>query len=152
MAVIKNSVGSKMFRNSYAKVNGKKTDILDDGELSCAFFVSSILAIFPLFELLKYPPHATVEGTVKDLERSGWRKIPAAKEPQIGSIIVWEKKNFGKNDFHKHIGFYIGGKNAISNSLKKRTPIIHHWTYGEKNGRPVRKIEAVYWNKKLSKK
>ena len=53
IVVIKNSVGSNIFRNSYAKVNGKKKDILKNGKVSCAFFVSSILALFPLFKLNK---------------------------------------------------------------------------------------------------
>ena len=148
IAVIKNSVGSKIFRNSYAKVNGKKKDILKNGEVSCAFFVSSILALFPLFGLIKYPPHGTVDGTVRDLEQSGWKKI---KKPKIGSIIVWEKIDFGDKDFHKHIGFYIGNNKAISNSSKWKYPTIHRWTYGIKENRPVRKIEAIFWNKKLDR-
>ncbi|MDP2638938.1 MAG: hypothetical protein Q8P06_02105 [Candidatus Azambacteria bacterium] len=144
LAVIKNSVGSKMFRNFYAKVNGKKTDILQNGELSCARFVSSLLYLFKLIE----NTHATVDGTVKDLEKSGWQKMT---KPRIGSVTVWEKINFGKNNFHKHIGFYIGNNKAISHRREWRHPIIHHWTYGSKNGKPVRKIEAIFWNKKLDK-
>ncbi len=143
IAVIKNSVGSKMFRNSYAKINGKKSDLLKNGELSCAFFVSSVLALFPLFELIKYPPHSTVDGTQKDLQQSGWQRI---KKPKIGSIIVWEKNH----NSHKHIGFYIGNDKTISNNKKRKTPAVHHWTYGVKKDRPVRKIEAIFYNKKLN--
>lgn len=149
IVVIKNSVGSKMFRNSYAKVNGKKKDILKNGKVSCAFFVSSVLALFPLFKLIKYPPHSTVDGTVKDLEQSGWQKISTEneKKPKIGSIIVWEKNH----NSHKHIGFYIGNNKAIStNSIKKGRPAIHHWTYGIKRNKPGRKVEAIFWNKKLN--
>ncbi len=147
MAVIKNSVDSKMFRNSYAKINGEKTDILRNGKVSCAFFVSSILALFPLFKLIKYPPHGTVSGTIKDLGKSGWKKI---KKPKIGSILVWEKIDLGNKDFHKHTGFYIGNNKAIStSSSKKGRPIIHHWTYGIKRNKPVRKVEAIFFNKKL---
>ena len=143
IAVIKNSVGSKIFRNSYAKVNGKKIDILKNGELSCAFFVSSVLALFPLFELIKCPPHSTVDGTLKDLQQSGWQKI---KKPKIGSIIVWGKNH----NSHKHIGFYIGNNKAIStNSFRKGQPVIHHWTYGIKRNKPGRKVEAIFYNKKL---
>jgi len=150
IAVIKNSVGSKMFRNSYAKINGpsaragKKTDILQNGNLSCAFFVSSILVLFKLIKEI----HATVDGTVKDLERSGCQKIT---KPKIGSVIVWEKIDFGNKDFYKHIGFYIGNNKAIStNSFKKGQPTVHHWTYGIKRNKPGRKIEAIFWNKKLN--
>lgn len=137
LSVIKNSVGSKMFRNFYAKVNGKRTDIMKNGELSCAFYVSSILA---LFEFIK-EVHGTVASTVKDLKQSGWREI---KRPKIGSILVWESMDFGKDGIHKHIGFYIGNNNAISNSEKFRYPKTHHWTFVGK-----RKIELMLWNPKL---
>ncbi len=144
IAVIKNSVGSKMFRNFYAKVDGKKTDIMKNGDLSCAWFVSSLLYLFKLIK----DAHATVNGTIKDLQQSGWKKI---KKPKIGSVIVWEKIDFGNKDFHKHIGFYIGNNKAISTSnSKKGQPIIHHWTYGIKRNKPVRKVKAIFWHKKLN--
>lgn len=136
--VIKNSMGSKMFRNSYAKINGKKVDVLKDGDVSCAFYVSSILMMFKLISGI----HATVDGTVKDLEKSGWKKIT---EPKIGCILVWEETDFGNNDIHKHIGFFIGNKQAISNSNKKRFPVKHSWNF---NGK--RKVELMLWNDKLS--
>ena len=138
IAVIKNSVGSKIFRNSYAKINDKKTDILQNGNLSCAFFVSSILVLFKLIKEI----HSTVNGTVKDLECSDWQKI---KKPKIGSIIVWEKNH----NFHKHIGFYIDNNKAISTNQKLKCPAVHHWTYGVKENKPIRKIEAIFYNKKL---
>jgi len=143
IAVIKNSVGSKIFRNSYAKINNKKTDILQNGNLSCAFFISSILVLFKLIKEI----HGTVDETVRDLEQSGWQKIT---KPKIGSVIVWEKIDFGNKDFHKHIGFYIGNNKAISNSSKWKYPTIHRWTYGIKRNKPVRKVEAIFWNKKLN--
>ena len=144
IAVIKNSVGSKMFRNFYAKVDGKKTDIMKNGDLSCAWFVSSLLYLFKLIK----DAHATVNGTIKDLQQSGWKKI---KKPKIGNVIVWEKIDFGNKDFHKHIGFYIGNNKAISTSnSKKGQPIIHHWTYGIKRNKPVRKVKAIFWHKKLN--
>ncbi len=151
IAIIKNSVGSKMFRNSYAKINGKKSDILKNGELSCAFFVSSVLAFFPLFKLIKYPPHATVDGTIRDLKQSDWKSAKSesasgGKKPKIGSIIVWGKNHSS----HKHIGFYIGNNKAISTSSKNGHPVIHHWTFGIKRNKPIRKVEAIFWNNKLN--
>lgn len=146
IAVIKNSAGSKMFRNSYAKINGKKTDILKNGMLSCAFFVSSILVLFKLIKEI----HVTVNGTIRDLKKSGWKSASGGKKPRIGSVLVWEKIDFGNKNFHKHIGFYIGNNKAIStNSLKKGQPRIHHWTYGIRRNKPIRKVELIYWNKKL---
>ena len=138
VAAIKNSAGAKIFRNFYAKLDGKKTDIMKNGDLSCAWFVSSILYLFKLIK----EPHATVDGTTRDLKQSGWEKIG---KPKIGSIIVWEKNH----NSHKHIGFYIDNNKTISNNLKSKCPIIHHWTFGVKNGKPVRKVEAIFWNNKL---
>ena len=139
LAVIKNSIGSKMFRNSYVKIDGKKIDILKNGDVSCAFYVSSILMMFKLVGNV----HATVDGTVKDLEKSSWKKI---NKPKIGYVLVWEETDFGKNDLHKHIGFYIGNNKAISNSTKKRFPAEHDWKFDGK-----RKIELMLWNKNLDK-
>ena len=85
LATIKNSIGSKMFRQIYAKVNGKKKDITKNGELSCAYYTSSLLSIFKLIKDV----HATVSGTIKDLEEFGWVEV---NKPKIGAILVWEKK------------------------------------------------------------
>ncbi len=141
---IKNSVGSNLFRNLYAYVNSKKKDILEDGALSCATFTSSILYLFKLTA----DTHATVKGTVADLKKSGWVQV---KKPRNGAVLVWEAQEFRNGEAHKHIGFYVGKNKAISNHFNKHQPILHHWTFGMKNGRPVRKVEQIFWNKKLNK-
>ncbi len=138
LAVIKNSVGTKLFRNLYSAVNDKKTDITQGGELSCAFYVSSILKMFNFIKKI----HATVDSTIKDLKESGWREI---NQPKIGSVLVWEKIDFGKGDIHKHIGFFIGHHKAISNNYQLKYPIKHHWNF---NGK--RKIEIILWNPKIN--
>lgn len=138
LATIKNSVGTKMFRNLFLNVNGKKTDVLKNGDLSCAYFVSSILYLFGLIK----EKHATVDGSIKGMKRFGWKII---KKPKIGCVILWDLK-----DGHRHLGFYLGGKSAISHRPEKRVPVKHHWTYGvDKNGNPKRKILAFHWNDKL---
>lgn len=143
LAVIKNSVGSKTWRNFYAKVNNQKTDIMKDGDLSCAYFVSSVLKLFNLIIEI----HGTVDGTIRDLEKTGWRKI---KDPKVGSVLVWEAKEGKNNENHKHIGFYLGDDVAISNSSKSGKIAEHHFTFGTKNSRPIRAIEAIYTHKKLN--
>ena len=148
MATIKNSIGTKMFRNFYAKINGQKKDVLENGELSCAFFASAILH---LFQLIK-EPHRTVVSTIKDMEESGWYKI---KKIKPGSVLMWEDlESSDKGEvrkFHKHLGFYIDGDKAVSNSSRLGRPKIHHLTYGIRGGKPVRRIETIYWHKKLDK-
>lgn len=137
LAVIKNSPGSHLFRNFYAKARGKSLDITRNGELSCAFFVSSILTLFKMIKGV----HGTVDSTIEDLLASGWRPI---KKPKIGSILVWEKLRFKNGEIHKHVGFYLGQNRAISNSYKLRCPVEHNWTFGGK-----RKVEKMFWNPRL---
>jgi len=36
LAIVRNSIGSNLFRNLYAEVNGQRQDITNNGELSCA--------------------------------------------------------------------------------------------------------------------
>ncbi len=136
--MIENSTGSNLFRNFYIKKSGKKEDVMKDGELSCAFFVSSILLLFGLLDCM----HGTVEGTVKDMQKNKWEEIDTLKK---GCVIVWEKKdNNNDGDFHYHIGFFIGNNKAVSNSFTKKTPLCHHHTYDGK-----RKIERIFWNSAL---
>jgi len=137
LAMIQNSVGSKMFRTVYAFIDKKKKNIIENGRVACALYVSSLLVIHKLIGEI----HATVDSTVKALKKSGWKKI---SKPRIGCIIVWEKVDSGKNDLHKHIGFYIGNQQAISNSSKKGFPVKHNLTF---NGK--RKIELLLWHPKL---
>lgn len=143
LSFIKNSVGSKIFKNLYASVDGETKDIARDGDLSCDIFVSSILFLFRLIDGIQ----AMVSECVFQMLKFGWYEI---KKPKEGAVIVWEAKKFPNGEMHKHIGFYIGNGRAISNISKKKSPGIHHWTFGAKNGKPKRKIEAIYWHKKLT--
>lgn len=126
---------TKMFQKLIVKQGNKKLDILNNGELSCALFVSSILKMFNLVK----SRHATVDGLQRDLEKFGWHCV---KKPLPGAIIFWEGK-FSKQGNHKHVGFYISKDRAISNSTAKGFPVKHHWTYGQKNGQPKRRVERI---------
>lgn len=130
IATIKASLGTKIFRNLYFRINNKKVDVLRDGDLSCAFFVSTVLKLFGLIGEI----HTTVIGTVQDLKILGWKRI---EKPRLGAIIVYGPKKFKSGETHKHIGFYIGGNKAISNSSKNQSPRIHRWNY--------RHIEEILW-------
>lgn len=132
---IKNSINSKIFRNSFANIDGEVRDILENGKLSCAFYVCSVLKIFDLISDM----HATVDGAIKDLEKNDWYEIENLKP---GAILVWERS--GINAGHRHIGFYLGDDKAVSNGTKKRKIIKHHFKYKNK-----RKIEKILWCDKL---
>ena len=139
--VIKKSVGSTLFQTIFAEVDGEKKDILNKGQYSCAAHVSSILLWFGLLA----ERHAGVAGLLRDMESSGWQKIDKVRP---GAVILWEKwdRNGSAND---HIGFYVGDEKAVCNDPDESTPIERHYTYGVKDGEPVRKIEAIYWHPKL---
>jgi len=94
--MIKTSENSKMFRHIYVLNNGKKKDILKNGELSCAYYVSCILKIFNLIDS-KISPHSTVSGTIKNMMDNSWS---ATKKLTPGNILVWENKSG-----HEHLGF-----------------------------------------------
>lgn len=136
-AMIENSVGSYMFKNLYAEIDGVKKDITEDGWLSCAFFASSVLYLCGYVDGV----HATVVSTVKDLKRNGWIEIT---EPVPGSVLVW-RPNQGENK-HSHIGFYVGDNMAISNDSGKKHPWKGDWKF---NGK--RDIDLILWNPEILK-
>ncbi len=110
--------------------------ILQDGYLSCAFFASSVMHNFKLIGA----PHATVDGTLRDMLASGWLEVDPETEPREGSVIVWEAGSFdGAPELHKHIGFYVGNGEAISNYKTHGHPAKHPWQNG-------RKVEKVLWH------
>lgn len=144
IAVIKNSVGTKMFQTFWAEVDGEKTDVTDAGRISCGFFVSNVLLMFGLIK----EGHTTVDATLIDMKNSGWEEI---SEPREGCVIYWEKLT--RNDTtNEHIGFYIGNDEAVCNDPDEGAPHIRHWTYGETDGKPNRKVEGIYWHPKLDSK
>jgi len=114
LKMIENSVGTNMFRNLYVvdTEEGREFDATDDGDKSCARFVTSVLALFGMIDR----PHATVKTTIKKLEESpDWTTV---KEPQSGDVVVWKR----------HIGFVVDEKHCISNSSKDRHPTKHAMT------------------------
>jgi len=135
IAVIENSVGSNMFKNLYVTVDGVKKDATEDGWLSCAFYVSSVLTLFKYIKEI----HGTVASTVKDLKNSGWVEID---EPVVGSVIVWKS---GENtNGHSHIGFYVGNDMAISNDSWKKSPWKGDWKF---NGK--REVAMILWKPEI---
>ena len=144
LAMAKNSIGAKMFQNFYGTINGKPKDLVKNGNLSCAFFISTLLHFFKLIN----DPHLTVMGLLKDMEASNWRKV---RQPKIGDILIWEPVDFGSGINHAHVGIFIGQNKAISNNSKTGKPARHHFTFGTKSGQPKRRITAVYRHTTIEK-
>lgn len=145
LAIIKNAAKGEnwMFRNFYIVQDGVEKDVLENGSLSCAVFVSTILYFHnSLLELLKKPcwirfTHANVGSTAKDMLENGWHEITKLKP---GAVLIWEKQE------HEHTGFYIGDNEAISNDSKVTGfPVRHHITYND-----TRPIKKILWHSALN--
>jgi hypothetical protein len=133
LKMIHNSIGTGMFRNWYVQTPERgEFDAMKDGEDSCAFYVSSLLKIYDKVAGI----HGTVDGTVKDLESSGWQVVGEAKE---GDVLVWEAQQFGGKQ-QRHIGFYVGNGKAVSASYTKKVVVEHEQTFGDQN----RKVEQIF--------
>lgn len=139
LQLVRNSVGSNMFRNFYVHTKDKgEFDALDDGENSCAFYVSSVLVILKKMSGV----HGTVGSTTKDLKKSGWQE---AKKPKPGDVLVWEAQKFA-DGLRQHIGFYIGDDRAISTSLATKTPVEHDKNFGPTNRQITHIFRMASWD------
>lgn len=137
LQMIRNSVGSHMFRNFYVLRDGKTFDALRNGQRSCAFFVSSILTVFKKIGSF----HNTVYSTVKDLQASGWIEV---KDLKPGDVIVWEAQERETGEY-SHIGFHIGDGRAISTSDASGTPVIHDENQSHKWTEIARIYRLPHW-------
>ncbi|MGL4758256.1 MAG: hypothetical protein ACRCXZ_02895 [Patescibacteria group bacterium] len=125
LTIIKNSVGTNLFKNFPLIVNGDKIDAVRNGAISCAFYVSGILSMLNMIESI----HGTIIATELDIKNYDFKELRIEDGLEEGDIIVWEGVNFGDKEnptIHEHIGFYIGQGKAISNSEKLGHPIEHN--------------------------
>ncbi len=87
LSMLDNAEGIKIFRHFYIQNdNGGIIDILQDGNLSCATFVSSILYLNHLIS----SQHTTVDSTIKDLLNSGW-ELSSFDNLSKGDILIWDE-------------------------------------------------------------
>jgi hypothetical protein len=126
--MIKNSVWSKLFCHLYVlNEKWKEEDIMKWWKNSCAYFVSSILTILWILDRSR----ATVKSLISEIKEKWYEEISRNKI-KIWDLILWEAIKWEDNLMHEHVGFYIWNKKAISNSSKKKSPIIHSYTYNNK--------------------
>lgn len=117
----KNAVGSNQWRSFFVEEEGGQLiDVLDDGDKSCAFFITNLLVTVGLLS----KPRLTVTSAVSQLLADGWAEV-SDSEMRDGDVLVWETNENGCS----HIGFYVDGF-AISNSSSKKSPQRHCVTYG----------------------
>ncbi len=140
--MIENSVNTQMFNSIIIKdCNEGIIDLLNNGEYSCASFVSSVLLLNNIV--------SKTCATVLSLERS------LKDNPNIGSIydeskiipgdiLVWEKTMYEDGSGNRHIGFAISNKEAISTSYKNKCVIKHLINKAIENTGEPRKIERIF--------
>lgn len=140
MARIEWFLGSPAFKKTYLRDpdNGNEVvEVTNDGAVSCAVFVSSVLKLFDLVTAT----HINVNRTVEDMLNSGWQII---NKLTPGAVVVWETK-MQVSGPHKHIGFCVDEKTAISiDGENTKVPFQHSIDY---NG--TRAIEKILWHPRL---
>jgi hypothetical protein len=165
MALIKNSVGARIFSNLYFYNTSENdfegipahevVDVLKDGQLSCPYFVSSILH---LLGGAIDTPHATVEGTIRGMVARGWQEIETdGKKLYPGDVVVWAlKEDDGAGHYkegHRHIGFILDEKTALSTSYKEKCVKAHDpWFRKSENEGPGRNISRIFAHPDLSER
>lgn len=143
MAMIRGSVHSEQYHRLFVDTPDGPKDVIGNGDLACAYFVSAILV---LCELTQGGVHTTVTETLADLVASGWYPIEVPRE---GCIVVWGEKLCTDGVRHRHIGFCTGVDEAISSRPKdgglRRHPLIET----DVSGQVVRPIESLYSHSRL---
>ena len=134
LKAIENSVGSRQYNSLFVRFKDieKIKDILDNGEYSCAVFVSSLLFLARVIDKQR----ATVESLKKfcDTDKN-WKQINPDKV-EAGDIIFWEKRKHEDETEHSHVGFALSNTEAVSTSYKEKKVVRHSIT--------DRVINAVY--------
>lgn len=116
LSVIEGSIGTSMFRTLYRATDDGPDDVIDDGDLGCAFYASGILS---MFELIGRGVHTTVKVTLEDMLESGWVEVEA---PEALAVVLWGEKMGDDNRPHYHIGFCVNTTEAIEHSAVTKSP------------------------------
>ena len=162
MALIKNSVGTKLFSSLYFYNTSENpfegipaheaVDVLKDGQLSCPYFVSSILH---LLGGAIDTPHATVEGTIRGMVARGWQEVED-KKLCPGDVVVWAlKEDDGAGHYkegHRHIGFILDKKTALSTSTTQKCVVAHDPWFRKNGEEEGRKIVRIFAHPELSER
>lgn len=141
LKMIENSVGSKIFNSRFIEENGKEIDELEDGNLSCAVFVSSIFLLNKMIDDIL----SDVIDVEKYMEESLSFVQVDENNIEKGDILIWEGIKFQIDGLpHRHIGFAFSGKEAISTSDDEQKVIKHPIIYKKGPENKVRQVEKVF--------
>ncbi len=127
LKAVENSIGSTQYRSLMVryKDSGEVKDILEDGNLSCAYFVSSLLCLFGMIDRQR----ATVKSMLRFVtEDSAWSQV-AFDDAAPGDVVFYTEREFADGSLHAHVGFVLSEHEAVSTSDTKRCVIKHSLTY-----------------------
>lgn len=115
-AALENSIGTARYRTLYRRMpDDTLDDVINNGDLACAYFCSDILRSFRLID----DTHTTVRVTLEALEKAGWYQVA---EPEALAVIVWGEKHGDDGRPHFHIGICIDATHAIEHSAITKSP------------------------------
>lgn len=133
---IENSVGSRFFNSLFVthKDTGNVQDALNDGEYSCAFFVSGLLYLMEAVSKTT----ATVKSLKNLLEKdTKWKQV-SIDMLEAGDVVFWEKIKFEDGSENAHVGFVLNKDEAVSTDYVVKAVARHSIKKLD------RKVEAVY--------
>lgn len=138
--MIENSIGSRLFSSLFVTFEdgGDTADILNDGELSCAFFVSSLLTLAGVME----KPCATVKKLTELITNDPlWVRVEEA-DATVGDVVIYKKVIFEDETEHAHIGLALNEDEVVSTSYEKKEVVRHPIDY-----RPIESVHRYTWSR-----
>ncbi len=138
LKAIENSVGTTTFNSLMVKHkdSGTISDILNNGEFSCAFFVSSLLTMFQILD----KPNATVKSLEERIQNSAeWEEVDIV-DTMPGDVVFYAKVKYEDDSSHAHVGFVINTSEAVSTSFADRCVKRH-----QLKNRPITSIYRFKW-------
>lgn len=138
LKAIENSVGTRLFNSAFVryKDTGEVKDIFNDGEYSCAYFVSSLLFLGEMLE----KPSATVKNLRENINTDkNWQKINL-DSTQAGDVVFYKKTKFDDGTENAHVGFVLNYNEAVSTDYKSKAVARHPLAI-----RPVVSVYRYFW-------
>jgi len=142
LKAIENSINTKLFNSIIVReTDGTVRDVLNDGEYSCALFVSSVLFLHNQVSRTR----STVNNLENDLkENSTFKQIEDSSTIEAGDVLFWESVTYEDGTQNRHVGFAISSSEAISTNYIQKCVVKHPINKEIENTGEVRRIENIF--------
>lgn len=141
---VKNSVGSRAWAKSFILDSDNRVhDLYESGNLSCAYFISSVLKTCELWDGQCV---GNVNSLISKLPDNGWERI---EEPRIGAIVIYGEVQLDRAWATRHVGFVVGEDEVVSNGSSNSFAIESHpinYMKVEATGE-WRSVDGYWWHK-----